>query len=432
MNLAKTLVLFVLAIIGGFVVIGNSIPQITIEVEEVATEIGETPGQLIAAGKAIFASDRAQCLTCHSLGEDPKARCPNQAGLGERARTRKAGMSAAEYLIESVYNPNAYVVSGYPKNQMTPVNKPPIALSHDKILAVVAYLNSLGGVTDEAFIEEVRLSQGPWRKGLLVAESTDEEVHLPILPGDEARGAEIFETVGCILCHQVGDEGASIGPELTAIGASQSASYILESVLEPYRVIVKGYKQTIVIWKDDMREDLYGVPIEWIPSKEEPEQVRLSVPVEDAAKGSGDFFGGGMEDDSDFFGTEEVEAKEDDDFFGTEEEPPQDENIIAGTDRAELVINLAEVAYIGDTVVAVETDNNFVRYAGDYVEGDEESGIVLSLMEGGLWNEKHIPPDDVSYMTHPMSVMPEDFATTMRPKEVYDLVAYLVDQKGSR
>jgi cytochrome c2/mono/diheme cytochrome c family protein len=425
---------FVLAVVIAFVAIGNGIPQIKSEPVELVTEIGESPEELVAAGKKLFMGDRAQCLTCHSLGEDPKARCPNQEGLGQRASVQRPGMSASDYLVESVYNPNAYIVQGYPKNQMTPANKPPIALSHDEILAVVAYLYSMGGTTDEAFIEQARTSQGPWKKGLLTVEESGEEVMLPILPGDGARGLEVFETIGCVLCHRVTSEGGDVGPELTAIGGTQSGNYILESIIDPYKVIVKGYKQTVIIWEDDSRTDLYGVPVEWIPGKENPTQVRMSIASGDAVEdtGSGDDFFGEEEETDDFFGTEEETEESSDDFFGTEEEEEEETGgaKVEGADRIEQVIDLAGVAYIGDSVVAVETDDAFTRYAGEYVSGDEETGVVLSVLEKGQWVEKEVSATGISYMTVPVSTMPSDFADTMTPQQIFDVVAYLLEQKG--
>ena len=176
------------------------------------TEIGETPEELIAAGKTIFMSDRAQCLTCHSLGEDPKARCPNQEGVGERAATRKAGLSAAEFLVESVYDPNAFIAPGYPAKQMTPVNKPPIALSHDEILAILSYLNTLGGQTDAEFVDALKNAQSPWRKGLKKPGEFEEEERLPILPGDARRGGRSSRSSRVFSATASGKRDATWGP----------------------------------------------------------------------------------------------------------------------------------------------------------------------------------------------------------------------------
>jgi hypothetical protein len=43
-----------------------------------------------------------------------------------------------------MYDPTAYVVPGFPP-AMPPINKPPIGLTDQEILCVIAYLQSLGG-----------------------------------------------------------------------------------------------------------------------------------------------------------------------------------------------------------------------------------------------------------------------------------------------
>ncbi len=60
------------------------------------------------------------------------------------------------------------------------------------------------------------------------------------LPGDPQRGRQIFLSEGglqCANCHKMGTEGRSIGPDLTGIGARLSREQILQSLLEPSRVI---------------------------------------------------------------------------------------------------------------------------------------------------------------------------------------------------
>lgn len=378
---ARNLGLFIVAITAAFVYICNVIPQIQSgPVAAETTTIGGSPEELVAAGEQIFMSDRAQCLTCHSLGEDPKARCPNQEGLGARASERKPGLGAAEYLVESVYNPNAFIVSGYPKNQMTPVDKPPIALSHEEILAVLTYLNSLGGKTDAELIDELRKIQDPWRRGLLKAEEAAERARLPIFPGDPARGQEVFEGQGCIRCHRLGSVGRDVGPELTAIGASQTADYILESILDPSAVIVKGYKETIVMWKEEGRRSIRGTPVAWIPDEERPRVLRLSIQEAD-----------------------EVEERE---------------------------IDLSQVARVGDTTMGVKVNGETEFLCGEYVEGDKEAGVTLRLFEDGHWVERRFPAEAIEHVNFPYSPMPANYAELMTPREIYDLLAYQLEQKG--
>ncbi len=52
-----------------------------------------------------------------------------------------------------------------------------------------------------------------------------------------AAGKTAFEKVGCAQCHRVGKEGGSVGPDLTAIKARMAPREILESILEPSKVI---------------------------------------------------------------------------------------------------------------------------------------------------------------------------------------------------
>jgi hypothetical protein len=53
-------------------------------------------------------------------------------------------MSDVEYLAQSMYEPTAFVVQGFPP-AMPPVNQPPIALNDQEILCVIAALQALGG-----------------------------------------------------------------------------------------------------------------------------------------------------------------------------------------------------------------------------------------------------------------------------------------------
>ena len=56
-------------------------------------------------------------------------------------------MSAKAYLIESLLQPQAYVVEGYPPI-MPAVDKPPIALNRSELWALTAFLESQGGTVD--------------------------------------------------------------------------------------------------------------------------------------------------------------------------------------------------------------------------------------------------------------------------------------------
>ena len=53
------------------------------------------------------------CITCHSLEPGKVLIGPSHAGLATAAETAVPGMSAQEYLKESIINPDAHLVDGF-------------------------------------------------------------------------------------------------------------------------------------------------------------------------------------------------------------------------------------------------------------------------------------------------------------------------------
>jgi putative heme-binding domain-containing protein len=64
------------------------------------------------------------------------------------------------------------------------------------------------------------------------------------------RGKEAFEAAQCILCHKFGNEGGATGPDLTAISSRFNRHDILESIIEPSKVISEQFQNTIIEMKD--------------------------------------------------------------------------------------------------------------------------------------------------------------------------------------
>jgi len=58
------------------------------------------------------------CATCHSLEPDVILVGPSLAGIGSRAGERVSGLSAEEYLRQSILEPNAFTVEGFSANIM--------------------------------------------------------------------------------------------------------------------------------------------------------------------------------------------------------------------------------------------------------------------------------------------------------------------------
>ncbi|HZV33337.1 MAG TPA: c-type cytochrome, partial [Verrucomicrobiae bacterium] len=65
-----------------------------------------------------------------------------------------------------------------------------------------------------------------------------------------AKGREVFREAQCIECHRFGNKGGAVGPELTAISSRFSHRDILESIIDPSKVISEQYQNMIVIKKN--------------------------------------------------------------------------------------------------------------------------------------------------------------------------------------
>lgn len=65
-----------------------------------------------------------------------------------------------------------------------------------------------------------------------------------ILAGDPKRGEQVFfkHQVACILCHSLHGQGSTVGPALDGIATRATPAYIKESLLEPNKVLAKGYE----------------------------------------------------------------------------------------------------------------------------------------------------------------------------------------------
>jgi putative heme-binding domain-containing protein len=68
--------------------------------------------------------------------------------------------------------------------------------------------------------------------------------------GDVATGQRLFTAQGCIACHSVDASAAQKGPYLGAAGAKFTRDYLIDSVLEPSKVVAQGF-QTIQLTMND-------------------------------------------------------------------------------------------------------------------------------------------------------------------------------------
>jgi len=82
------------------------------------------------------------CITCHSLTPDTVLVGPSLAEIGRIAAERVPGTTGRDYLLQSIVNPDAFVVAGFEPGRM-PTNWAE-GLSDDEIAAIVDYMMSLG------------------------------------------------------------------------------------------------------------------------------------------------------------------------------------------------------------------------------------------------------------------------------------------------
>ena len=134
----------VLATTGFYTYVGQMVPQKEVQPpKETALGGDMSTADMAKIGREIM-EGKGICLTCHTIGKSGALRFPDLAGIGARARSRVPGLSDVEYLAQSLYEPFAFVVPGFPP-AMPPVNQPPIGLTDQEILCVIAALQTLGG-----------------------------------------------------------------------------------------------------------------------------------------------------------------------------------------------------------------------------------------------------------------------------------------------
>ncbi len=71
--------------------------------------------------------------------------------------------------------------------------------------------------------------------------------------GDPARGRVLFfeaRGAGCARCHRARGLGGNIGPDLSEVGGKYERALLIESVLEPSRHIVEGYRPEVLATAD--------------------------------------------------------------------------------------------------------------------------------------------------------------------------------------
>ncbi len=203
---------------------------------------------LAEQGKALV--EKSGCLGCHALEGEEKIGPNLGQGFGRKVLLADGTSVTAdeEYLRESIFDPKAKVVKGYPA--VMPTFKG--SLSPDDVGAIIAYLRSLSGDKEEDKKKE----------GEKAVEKEERE-------GKEApsaqKGKALTETLGCLGCHSV-DGSGRVGPsfqglfgrqvELEGGGkATADEAYIRESINQPKAKVVKGYPNVMPEFQGKISEE---------------------------------------------------------------------------------------------------------------------------------------------------------------------------------
>jgi hypothetical protein len=149
----------VLATTGFYTYVGQMVPQKEVQPpKESAIGANMSTADMVKVGQEIMAG-KGICLTCHTVGKSGALRFPDLAGIGSRAGSRVPGMNDVDYLAQTLYEPTAFVVPGFPP-AMPPVDQPPIGLNDQEILCVIAALQSMGGSPTVTIQTKLKYAKG--------------------------------------------------------------------------------------------------------------------------------------------------------------------------------------------------------------------------------------------------------------------------------
>ncbi|MCF6313831.1 MAG: c-type cytochrome [Verrucomicrobiales bacterium] len=106
---------------------------------------------------------------------------------------------------------------------------------------------------------EIKPAKGPgkvWDQGAAVAATRGGHLR----KSDFESGRNLFHAIGCAACHRFDGMGGAIGPDLTSVRNKFDVPYMIESIIEPSKVISDQYGSSVVTLKNG--EVLSGLVVE--------------------------------------------------------------------------------------------------------------------------------------------------------------------------
>ena len=143
-----------------YMYVGSMVPQKEVyPPQEIVIKADLSPADMAKTGREIM-DGKGLCFTCHTVGKkEGPFRFPDLDNIAVTAKTRRPGYSELDYIAESIYDPNVFIVPGFNPG-MPVINKPPIGLTDQEILCVIAYLQSLGGQPTVTMQTKIKFQAG--------------------------------------------------------------------------------------------------------------------------------------------------------------------------------------------------------------------------------------------------------------------------------
>ncbi len=210
------------------------LPIATLLVSAAIMSIPPRTGNIdIVAGEKLYTT---HCAWCHSTRVDyPAFKAPNLHDIGRTAATRKPNQSAADYLLESILEPDAFLAPssrpGMPRNIVAD-------LSPKEIRDLVGYLASLGAFPEYEAI--ARLEVPDLR--------VEKEATLVRLEDIQMAEHVLRDKGSCLKCHSLYHvpEGKIFAPGLFGSGLTDPMA-IRESLIDPQKQINAHYASITVL-----------------------------------------------------------------------------------------------------------------------------------------------------------------------------------------
>ena len=432
-NVMKLLT-FSLAVIWFYAFVASLVPESSTAVS--VTELDWTDPDGVAEQGALIFNGKGQCSACHTVDPSaPPGRCPDLTDIGINAASRVPGMSAKDYLIESLYEPEKYLVTGYGKI-MPPVWKAPIALSHVEIQAVIAYLQSQGGEIDPT----------PFDEPIDRADTAVAAAALPpLLTGDPDLGKKVFVSAACISCHAVtGIESPAAGetttdfevvtaPDLSEIAAFNDMRYLEESILLPAAQIVSGYGAVTV--------RANGITYQGTLVSQDTEQIVVRTKTADGVEEEHTILLSDLDEEP----IEELDNLQARGYFTltltpTDADAPVTGEIVSETEETvTLKINGEDKTFSKTDVKSMMTVVTFDgdEIVGEYVSGTMDDDEIVLIVDGSEEVFDTFDLDEVTFTRASgkkllvTSPMPENFPLLLSVSDMTNLLSFLSTLTGA-